>query len=113
MAIFVRNISDVPFSLLEGMWRLHNYLVTKHAALARAARERLAARIQQFVTETEDDPLDLVATAGDPDSPTAETGPLLLDWDDARIAAIEELGDLTNLHRRYIRGKIQKAQLTS
>ncbi len=94
---------------MEGMWRLHNHLVTEHASLASAARAQIAASIQQFVDETRDNPVGLDATAGDPESPSRERVPLLLDWDDARIAAVGELGDLTNLHKRYITGKIQRA----
>lgn len=93
---------------MGGMWRLHNHLVTEHASLAQTAREQIAASIQRFVSATKDTPVGLEATAEDSDSLACDRIPLLLDWDDARIAAINELGDLTNLHKRYISGKIQR-----
>ena len=35
--------------------------------------------------------------------------PLLLVWDDARIATQKRIGNLNNLHKHYITGKIFKA----
>ncbi len=105
----VIDIIDCIRFHMEGMWQLHNHLVTEHASLASAARAQIAATIQQFAEETKDNPVGLEATAGDPESPSRERVPLLLDWDDARIVAVGELGDLTNLHKRYITGKIQRA----
>ena len=93
---------------MEGMWRLHEHILEHHADVAKEARARIEECIQRFVTQTGESALGLQAIACGKDSEEQEVVHLVLEWDDARIAAIKELGNLSKLHRSYISGKIQK-----
>jgi len=96
------DIIDCVRLHMEGLWRLHDHIVKRHATAATGARELIEAYIQRFVGETAEKALGLVATAGDLECPEQERVPLFLGWDDARIAVVKELGNLANLHKRYI-----------
>lgn len=94
---------------MESLWRLHNHLITKHGEIADAARSRLVDLIGTFKKSTGlDDIVGLHAVSHQAKGEFEETVPLLLDWDDARRQIIKRCGNLKNLRRRYVTGKIQK-----
>ncbi len=92
---------------MEGIWRLHDYLMKQHGGIPEAAREFVAAAISRYETETSDRSLGLNAIAYEDEFDTKESVPLLLNWDDARIDAEKRIGNLNNLHKRYVTGKNQ------
>jgi hypothetical protein len=94
---------------MEGLWQLHDYLITTHSSVAGRAREQMSKYIERYIAETRDTALGLNAVATDAVSGPCETVPVLLDWDDARLATLAKLGNLRNLHRRYVSGKIHRA----
>jgi hypothetical protein len=92
---------------MEGIWRLHTHLMKEHAGIPKAARESVASAISRYETETADRSLGLHALAYESEFDTQESVPMLLDWDDARIDAEKRIGNLNNLHKRYVTGKNQ------
>jgi hypothetical protein len=93
---------------MEGVWLLHNYVITNHSSYASLSREILDNYIKRFENETKENSIALYAIATDQTSSQYKEVPLLLYLDDERLAAINKLADLTNLHKRYITGKIIK-----
>ncbi|MEO5712964.1 MAG: hypothetical protein ABIT37_05710 [Luteolibacter sp.] len=92
---------------MEGIWRLHGYLMKEHACIPEAARERVAAAISRYEKETSDQSLGLHAIAYESEFDTRENVPILLNWDDARLDAEKRIGNLNHLHKRYVSGKNQ------
>lgn len=95
---------------MEGVWKLHEYLTKALEMVATDCRKIISDAITRFEQQTGQDSLGLHAIAESPDAGDCEKIPLLLDWDDARQLAIRKLGNLSNLNRRYITGKVQKKQ---
>jgi hypothetical protein len=92
---------------MEGLWQLHDYLMKKLNALAEQSRAVVAESISRFEQLTGENAIGLHAFAEMSDIDVREEIPLLLDWDNARRLAVKRLGNLENLHRRYITGRIQ------
>lgn len=92
---------------LGGIWRLRDHLMKEHASIPAAAREMVAEAISRYETETSDGSLGLHAIAYESEFDTGESVPLLLNWDDARLDAERRIGNLNNLHKRYVSGKNQ------
>ncbi len=94
---------------MEGLWKLHDYLVKAHSEIADKAREVISSLIKNFEANTKEKSYALHAFAMETETKEKEKVPLLLNWDDARRTALKRIGNLNNLHKRYITGKIQKA----
>jgi hypothetical protein len=94
---------------MEALWRQHSFLIEKHSATAEGARARIKEAIDLFTEITGHDTVGLHAVAKDEKEQIVDEVPLLLQWDDARRIVLRRAGNLNNLHRRYVTGKIQKA----
>lgn len=93
---------------MEGLWRQHRAILELSSATAEAARSTIEHARNLFREKTgAADMVGLYAFAEDDDGQTLEELPLLLDWDDARRSVASRCGNLNNLHRRYVTGKIQ------
>ncbi len=93
---------------MEGIWKLYDYLARFHFGEADNAKATVLSAIRRFEANGGNS-LGLHAIAQETENIVTEKVPLLLDWDDARRAAQKKIGNLNNLHKRYITGKIQKA----
>jgi hypothetical protein len=93
---------------MEGIWKIHNYLIKTHSDIAENARTVISSAIERFKTNTGEKPIELWATAQEPDANVSSEFPLLLYHDDARRISLKKLGNLNNLHKRYVTGKIKK-----
>ena len=98
----------IPFHM-EVIWKLHDYLAQAHFGIADNARAIVSSAIERCEANTEERSLGLHAIAQLTETEVTEKVPLLLNWDDARRAALKRIGNLNNLHKRYVTGKIQKA----
>ena len=94
---------------MEGMWKLHNHFSKSHSDLADKTRSVLLHAIQRLKKESDNSSFVFHAIAALSETEHKEKVPLLLEWDDARRAALKKIGNLNNLHKRYVTGKIQKA----
>lgn len=93
---------------MSGIWRLHEFAVKNCGHIASEARNAVSESITKVKDALGRDISSLYAIS-ESESGDAELNiPILLDWDDARLEAIRNLGALTNLKKRYITGKIQK-----
>jgi len=92
---------------MEGIWKLYDYLARFHFGEADNARATVLSAIRRFEANGGNS-LGLHAIAQETENIVTEKVPLLLDWDDVRRAAQKKIGNLNNLHKRYITGKIQK-----
>jgi hypothetical protein len=92
---------------MECLWRQHNFIIKNHSDIAAAARAEVESAIKLFKETTGEDALGLHAFAEDEEQQVVEDVPVLLDWDDVRQLALKRCGNLNNLHRRYVTGKIQ------
>lgn len=108
MPVVIDIIYCIRFHM-EEMWKLHDYLVRFHLGIADNARAIVSSAIERFEANTGERSLGLYAIAQLTETEVTEKVPLLLDWDDARRAALKRIGNLNNLHKRYVTGKIQKA----
>jgi hypothetical protein len=93
---------------MEGLWRQHDFVIKTHSRIADIARETLDQAIEHFKEQTGETPLGLHAFVEDKEGHQVETFSLLIDWDDARRAVVKSCGNLNNLQRRYVTGKIQR-----
>lgn len=93
---------------MEGLWRQHDFIIKSHSAMAETARVDIDSAIKLFKERTGEDEVGLHAFVEDEKEQVVEELPLLVDWDDARKVVVKECGNLNNLHRRYITGKLQK-----
>jgi len=94
---------------MEGMWKLHDYLVRSHFELLDEARSVVSNAIERFEEDPGERSFGLHAIASLSETEETEKVPLLLEWDDARRAALKRIGNLNNLNKRYVTGKIQKS----
>jgi hypothetical protein len=94
---------------MEGIWKIHEYLIQTHSGIADNARAIISNAIERFEATTGESSFGLCITSEETETSVSEQIPLLLDHDDARRAALNKLGYLNNLHKRYVTGKIQKA----
>ena len=92
---------------MEGLWKLHKHIMDSHGDIPASARVAVSASIERYEAETSDDSLGLNAVAYKSEHESHESIPLLLNWDDARIVAERRIGNLNNLHKRYVSGKNQ------
>ena len=101
---------DIVYCLrfhMEGMWKLFNYLVQSHFQIADMARDAISKAIRRF-EKSGGSKIALYAIAREPNKDiTTEKVPISVDWDDARRSSFKRIGNLNNLHKRYITGKIQ------
>jgi hypothetical protein len=93
---------------MENLWKIHNHLIQSHSQIANEARDVILTMIEHFVTNTGEESLGLFCFAQETDNEIAENFSLSLTRDDTRTKAIKEIGNLNNLHKRYITGKIKK-----
>ncbi len=93
---------------MEGMWKLHNYLIHTHSDLVDKGRDIVFKAIKRFDEIPGERSFVFHAIASLSEMEIAEKIPLLLEWDNSRIKALEKIGNLNNLHKRYVTGKIQK-----
>ena len=93
---------------MEGIWKLYDYLARFHFGEADNAKATVLSAIRRFEANGGNS-LGLHAIAQETENIVTEKVPLLLNWDNARRAAQKKIGNLNNLHKRYITGKIQKA----
>lgn len=93
---------------MEGIWKLYDYLARFHFGEADNARATILSAIERFEANGGNS-LGLHAIAQQTENVVTEKVPLLLNWDDVRRAALKKIGNLNNLHKRYVTGKIQKA----
>lgn len=93
---------------MESLWKIHDYLIKAHSELANKARGIILTSIERFMTNTGEQSLGLYCFAQETNNEIAEKFSLSLARDDVRIKAIKETGNLNNLHKRYITGKIRK-----
>jgi len=94
---------------MEGIWKMHDYLLQSHFEIADNARAIVLSAIAQFEKNTGEKSFGLHAVAQKTENEVSEKIPLFLDYDDARRTALKRIGNLNNLHKRYVTGKIQKA----
>ena len=92
---------------MEGLWKLRKHIMDTHSDIADSAREKVSKSIDRYETETSDGSLGLNAVAYEQEHEIKESVPLLLNWDDARISVEARIGNLNNLHKRYVSGKNQ------
>jgi hypothetical protein len=95
-------------SHMAGLWALHDYLLKNHGVLAANARNVVGQARDKFNATINGSLLGLHAVAATDDGVIKEQVPLLLDWDDARLQFLKNVGNLKNLQKRYVSGKIQK-----
>lgn len=107
-------IKDMPDSIniiscirhhLEGLWKLRKYIMDTYSYKSDTAREKVSESIDRYEQETSDEALGLNAVAYEEEYDIKESVPLLLNWDDARISSEARIGNLNNLHKRYVSGK--------
>ncbi|SRR6266536_3623354 len=91
---------------MEGLWRQHDFIIKTYSHVAESARSEVDAAIKLFKDSTRENSVGLHAFATDEGEHDVESLPLLVDWDDARRMAVRTCGNLNNLHRRYVTGKI-------
>ena len=102
------NIVHCIRTHMSCIWKLYNYFFENHSNIATKSRETIENFRNRFSQEFDGSLLGLEANSED-DGNIIDTIPLLLNWDDARIEVQKEIGNLNNLHRRYVSGKIQNA----
>lgn len=95
---------------MGGMWALHDYIISNHGALAATARKVISDQIDRFQKEVGGSVVGLHAVAYSDGKEITEQAPVLLKWDDARLDALKKIGNLKNLHKWYISGKIQASR---
>jgi len=102
------NIIECVRFHMEVMWKLHDYLIRNHSQLADDVRAVVSEAIQRCKAGTKEKIMSICAIAQLSETEVYEEIPLLLNWDDARREALKRIGNLNNLHKRYISGKIKK-----
>ncbi len=96
------NILAAIRSHMEGVWMLHTYLTEKLSATATTSRENINRVLQSFP----DKKISYLKAMHESSGTIVEEFPILLKWDDVRIARIKKLGNLKNLSKSYISGKL-------
>ena len=89
---------------LEGIWKLHNFIVENFDYVSENARKIISNAIGMI---GEDDLRIPQAIATQDDNIAIEEEPLILYWDEARKKELENLGNLSHLSKRYITGKVK------
>lgn len=101
------NIVHCIRTHMNGIWKLYNYFFENYSKVATDSRKIIEESRNRFAKEFDGSLLGLEANS-EKNGTIVDAIPLLLNWDDARIEAQKEIGNLNNLHRRYVSGKILK-----
>lgn len=91
---------------MEELWQQYNYLCKIFSDMGVISRVKYSMLIQQYKTN-EDGVLTLYVCEQSKNGELITKEPIILDWDDVRIAAVKKIGNLTGLSNRYITGKVQ------
>lgn len=92
---------------MEGIWSLFNYLVQKHFHIGDGKRVIIEQVIQDLGL-IENEILEMSVLTKDDKNRISDSFPLTLHLDNSRRSALTKTGILSNLHKRYITGKIRK-----
>lgn len=91
---------------LEGLYKQFDFLKDRFLAVGETSREILDNITSEMQTKTEKKIFKLDAFAAESDDTTIERVPIVTNWYEATKESMKELGNLTNLHKRYVTGKI-------
>jgi len=103
---------DIIFRIrfhMEGIWKLFDYFYKSYSDIVDNARILVSNAIDKLKEVSGNDSLIFQVVADKSDKKAIDKTTLMLEWDDARRTVYKNLGDLINLHKHYITGKIQKA----
>ncbi len=101
------NIIQCVRCHMSGIWKIHDLVISRNGKRADEARKVIETHRDRFSAEVGGNLIGLHAVS-EKDGTIVDQLPLLLDWDDARRDALKQTGNLTNLSRRYVTGKIQR-----
>jgi hypothetical protein len=101
------NIIQCIRTHMSGMWEIHNSVIVDHSNKADEARSIVKTYMDLFQNEVGGKLIGLHAVA-EKEGVTEGKLPLLLEWDDARREALQQIGNLRRLSKTYVTGKIKK-----
>jgi hypothetical protein len=93
---------------MEGMWHIQKSIHPFLATISKDQRNIINALFDKFEKETGDFSIGLNVIEIGSDGVITNEFNVTTEWEEARLLSLDKLGNLANLRKRYITGKIRK-----